>query len=142
MRGPPPRLPSIPARRRPAWLLAVALAPFLVAGCTADVAPATGFLGGTVRLGPTCPVESDPPEPDCADRPYAADLEVRTLDDRFVVAFRSGEEGTFWVEVPVGQYRIADAGEDAAPPTCSSDVFVIRMDETTQVEVECDSGIR
>ena len=122
--------------------LALALA-LAVAGCAAptDDDAATG-IEGMVLLGPTCPVESDPPDPACADRPYSTELDVRTLDDRFVKAFRSGEDGRFQVALAPGQYRVASPEASASPPHCGSEAFTVRLGETTHVDVACDSGIR
>src|SRR5207253_9569337 len=37
-------------------------------------------IRGTVLLGPICPVERIPPDPQCADKPYAASLVVTAAD--------------------------------------------------------------
>lgn len=116
--------------------LAVALA-----GCGGAPAPTDSGAHGTVLLGPTCPVERDPPDPACADRPYATDLRA-TEAAGAVTSFRSGEDGTFRVALPPGTYVIHGAGEGAGPPTCTSPEFEVLAGAYTEVAVGCDSGIR
>src|SRR3989344_3538032 len=66
-----------------------------------------GSIFGTVMQGPVCPVMRDPPDPDCADKPYKTTLAVTSPDGAKVVkTFTSDAEGKFYVEIPPGQYAI------------------------------------
>ena len=42
-------------------------------------------IRGMVLLGPSCPVISDPPTEECADKPYATTLVVTTSDQALVI---------------------------------------------------------
>lgn len=114
-------------------------------GCVTD-APGeelTSGIKGRVWVGPTCPVERNPPEPGCEDRPLSTRLAVMTPDlKRRVTEFTSAENGTFRVAVPPGAYVLRSAKENASPPTCSTDTIHVTKDNYTEVRVDCDSGIR
>jgi hypothetical protein len=125
-------------------LALAALALLAVAGCMAGPPAGTG-VQGTVFLGPTCPVQRDPPDPQCADRPYAADLALTTPDGRLAKTFSSDANGTFRVDVEPGTYIIRSAQQDApSHPACSSTdgSFVVAAGAYTTVQVSCDTGIR
>ncbi|MBI2474161.1 MAG: hypothetical protein HYV68_00500 [Candidatus Taylorbacteria bacterium] len=65
-----------------------------------------GTIFGTVMLGPACPVMRDPPDPECADKPYATNLVLTTADGaREIKKFSSDSSGRFRLEVPPGKYR-------------------------------------
>jgi hypothetical protein len=69
-----------------------------------------GSIQGTVLLGPTCPVMMDPPDPQCADKPYATRFVLTTADQsRVIKEFSSNAQGRFNVEVPPGEYAIRSA---------------------------------
>ena len=95
-------------------------------------------------LGPTCPVERDPPDPACADRPYQTRLAVTTPDQaRVVKEFESGTDGTFRVALAPGEYAIRSAAAANTLPYCASEGTVVVSSGTfTDVVVRCDSGIR
>ena len=101
-------------------------------------------IEGIVMIGPTCPVEQDPPDPECADRPYATRLAVTTPDGAQVVReFDSAENGTFQVQLEPGEYAIRSAAAANTLPYCAStEPFTARDGEYTHVDVSCDSGIR
>ena len=129
--------------RRP--LVAIVATLFAVPGCVlpGDAAGTSG-IHGQVLIGPTCPVEKDPPDPKCADRPYAGALAVMTADlARVVKEFESEANGTFRVPVPPGDYAIRHKDHDKPYPTCSSnETVVVAPGAYTWVFVHCDSGIR
>ena len=123
-----------------AMLLVAAMA--LLAGCATSEEPSSGIFG-TVLYGPVCPVEQDPPEPGCEDRPYRAHLEVATAEGgRTVKEFESQADGTFRVAVAPGAYLIRSPSDSSAPPSCASEGFVVAEGRYTEVAVQCDSGIR
>ena len=103
-----------------------------------------GSVYGTVLLGPTCPVVQDPPDPECADRPYVTRLAVTTADQsRVVKEFSSNTDGAFNIELPPGQYTIRSAATANILPYCaSSDTFTVPVNDSVEVKVYCDSGIR
>jgi hypothetical protein len=116
----------------------------LLAGCVrGPSANESGIVEGMVLLGPTCPVERDPPEPGCGDRPYSTELEAVPASGRGdAVRFHSEGDGSFTVPLPPGNYTIRSASNAQQPPTCSSPEFMVVADATVRVDVSCDSGIR
>jgi hypothetical protein len=122
----------------PALLLALVLA-----GCAAPApipGPTSGIFG-VATIGPTCPVERNPPDPACADRPYQGELAVTSPDGASVVErFSSGSDGNFSVSVGPGEYAIRSA---QPRPACSSaTTLTVHPGAWTMANVTCDSGIR
>jgi len=112
------------------------------AACPTTVPVVKGGIRGNVFLGPTCPVERDPPDPQCAERPFAADFAVTTPDgSRVITTFSSDAAGAFSVALAPGSYIIRDNISNPMP-TCVTDVFVVKAGVYTEVPVSCDSGIR
>ena len=101
-------------------------------------------ISGMVLLGPTCPVISDPPDPECADKPYATALVVTTSDQTSVIkAFRSDETGRFSVQVAPGEYSIRSEAASNVLPFCSSNGNIkVNINAHTETTVSCDTGIR
>jgi hypothetical protein len=110
---------------------------------TPPVTTGAGTVAGTVLYGPTCPVMRDPPDPRCADKPYAADLVLTTADGlKSIQTFRSDIDGSFTLSIEPGSYAIHGAPSGKAFPRCNSEVFQVVKDKTAAVTVQCDSGIR
>lgn len=103
-----------------------------------------GTITGTVLLGPTCPVLRDPPDPECADKPFATRLALTSEDGAKVMKeFTSNEDGTFYVEVPPGNYAIRSAAAANVLPYCaSSGTIVVPVNGSAAAVVSCDTGIR
>jgi hypothetical protein len=101
-------------------------------------------IRGMVLLGPTCPVVTDPPDPKCADRPYATSLVVTTSDQSTVIKeLQSDDTGNFSVEVDPGEYAIRSAAASNVLPYCSSgEVIKVNAGAYTETTVQCDTGIR
>ncbi len=118
---------------------------FLVlAGCaTPSGTPTSGGGGvrGTVWYGATCPVQRDPPDPNCADRVYQTTLELTTAEGTLLRTFGSGADGVFQVEVGPGTYAIRSPPQPSLP-RCSAGPFEVVAGNYTVADVHCDSGIR
>ena len=108
------------------------------------ILPYHSGIRGTVMLGPTCPVERIPPDPKCADKPYATRLAITSPDGARVVSeFSSDKEGRFEVSLPPGGYAIRSAVAANVLPYCSSQSpIIVEPDGYTEANVSCDSGIR
>jgi hypothetical protein len=115
----------------------------VLAGCSSGPGPDSG-IRGEVLYGPVCPVETDPPQEDCADRPYETELAVMTEDGEDVVElFGSDADGSFEVRVEPGRYVIRSVPGSQQPPSCSTqETVVVEEDRFTETTVHCDSGIR
>ena len=114
---------------------------------TTGVPPPSG-VEGTVLLGPTCPVVQDPPDPECADRPYATAIFVyRTGGATPVLIGNSDPQGRFRFHLPPGSYTlIAKGGLPAQAgttlPYCSETSVAVVPGEYTTTLISCDTGIR
>ena len=97
---------------------------------------------GIVMLGPTCPVETYPPDPECADKPYATRITIFQMGDsaRVFATTESGANGTFLADLPPGDYTIS-AGEGSMP-SCAEASMTVEASSYTEVTIYCDSGIR
>jgi len=126
----------------------LALVVLLVAGCLgAPSPPATATSGfyGVAMLGPTCPVQRDPPDPACADKPYNGTLALTTSDGaRTVTTFQPDAQGAFNVSVAPGTYDVqrADAGASSLPRCAAERPIVVTQGAWTLANVSCDTGIR
>lgn len=114
----------------------------LVAGCSSP-APDSG-IEGMVWVGPMCPVESDPPDPDCADRPYATWLLVTAPEGGDVLeAAASNDAGEFRVALEPGDYAIRSRATASGYPYCASEGTIVVVEhEWTMATIRCDTGIR
>lgn len=113
-------------------------------GEEAGVGEVWGTIYGSVLLGPVCPVMRNPPEAQCADKPYATSLAVTTPDGaRVIKTFSSDATGKFSVEIPSGQYAIRSAAVANILPYCQSNgTFTVPVNDSVEVQVSCDTGIR
>lgn len=103
----------------------------------------TSGVRGSVLLGPTCPVIQNPPDPECADKPFETDLILATPDGaRVIKPFRSNAQGKFLVEVEPGEYAIRSAALANILPSCSSENVTVAANTFTDTVIHCDTGIR
>lgn len=106
----------------------------------------TGFgylesVQGTVLLGPTCPAIRVGEE--CPDRPYETVVDIYDANDsaNLVKTTKSNQNGVFRVELLPGDY-IAKAEGGNPLPRCSEVAFSIMDGRSTDIVIECDTGIR
>lgn len=123
---------------------AVRVAEATSGGTTPIVKTQNSGISGTVLLGPTCPVMRNPPDPQCADRPYGTKLLLKTSDGSSIVKeFSSDSYGNFRVEVSPGEYQIIGAPSTNILPRCSSNGTIKVLSNTyTETTISCDTGIR
>ncbi len=97
----------------------------------------------TATIGPTCPVQKDPPDPTCADRPYEATLVLATtiIGKNGGVLVKTDANGHFSENLEPGTYTIR-AQSDAALPRLEPVTFTVEAHKRTAVHVQFDSGIR
>jgi hypothetical protein len=117
----------------------------LVAGPgAAPAAPASGIAGRTVA-GPTCPVETVPPQPGCAPRGLAATLRVRRVGSRApATALHSGAEGRFRIVLPPATYVLQPLprGRSSYPRPPTARRVEVHAHRFTYVTIAYDTGIR
>lgn len=105
--------------------------------------PLKSGITGTVMLGPTCPVLKNPPEPQCADKPYATTLNLTTADGHYILKkFDSNTKGKFSVDAAPGNYAISSASTSLFPRCTSGGFVTVKADEYTNLTIYCDTGIR
>lgn len=108
-------------------------------------APAASGVSGIIHIGPTCPVERIPPDPACADRPYAnAKVTVRSKASGSVAAQSvSDEKGNFRVALAPGMYTIdVSSPTNSLLPRCETREITVKASGFVSADVSCDSGIR
>ena len=103
----------------------------------------TGIRGAVVA-GPTCSVVTDPPDPECADRPVAgAVLVILDADGDEVARVTSAVDGTFVVALAPGGYRIVPQPVEGLMGTASElDVTVEVGEPPAALTIVYDTGVR
>jgi hypothetical protein len=105
--------------------------------------PKTGIVVSAIA-GPSCPVETVPPDPGCAPRPVAAAMiDVRDATGGSVTRGTTDLAGTAFLEVPPGAYRVSiqDAGDGYMTAPDAQDVEV-GAEAVASVTFVYDTGIR
>ena len=92
--------------------------------------------------GPTCPVQTDPPKPECADRPVTGAVIV-IFDDAGdeVARFPTGDDGTFSLDLVPGSYLVEPQPVEGLMGTAFAE-HVSLVDRPITLTVKYDTGIR
>lgn len=100
-------------------------------------------IKGTVMLGPTCPVQTNPPDLNCGDRPFATDIFIFQRDNLTTPykKVQSNAQGEYIATLPPGVYRVRAQG-GAVLPYCLEREATVAKDEYVTVAISCDTGIR
>jgi hypothetical protein len=102
----------------------------------------TGNVSGKVVAGPTCPVESSPPDPQCAPRQVAgATLIIQDLAGRTVATLISDGTGAFSLTLPPGDYVLVAQPVDGLMGTAPPVSFSV-AGSPVELTVGYDTGIR
>jgi hypothetical protein len=105
-------------------------------------AGATG-IGGIAVAGPVCPVETVPPDPDCAPRPVAgAVLVIRDGAGSEVARTTTEADGSFFVEVAAGDFVIEPQPVEGLMGTAAALEVTVVDGIAAQVQLDYDTGIR
>lgn len=99
---------------------------------------------GLITYGPTCPVQHNPPEPGCADKPYKTDMTASgEASPQIVKYFSSGTDGKFRISLTPGKYIIASADTKGGLFGARfSQEVTVEKNKYTQINFTVDSGIR
>lgn len=110
----------------------------------------TGFLSGKISIGPICPVEKNPPDPNCqpTEQTYAAySLDAYRLSDSepgekniYRSPFHANNDGTYKIELPEGKYLIKRNTNSMIGSY--SKIVEIKAGQTTTLNIDIDTGIR
>ncbi len=99
-------------------------------------------IQGTSTLGPTCPLQRIPPDPNCADKPYQASIIVKTADGQSEVSrFTTNTDGTFKTDLKPGTYLLVPTSGSVYPRGIPQTV-IVSANAYAQVNILFDSGIR
>ena len=125
---------------------AVAILALLLVGCAPQPSvPAIGSIQVDALAGPVCPVETEPPDPDCAPRPVeGALILVQPADGRDIVVAQ-GEtdgDGRVLLDLPGGDYLVFGAAVGGLIGTPEPMPITVEAGETVSVELGYDTGIR
>ncbi len=96
---------------------------------------------GTVSIGPTCPVQRIPPDPNCVDRPYKAELAIVNKYGYPAGKVISGADGKFEQSLPPGEYTITPVSAGVLP-RASAQSFIVPQTGFVEIKIQFDSGIR
>ena len=133
--------------RRPAILI-LALLAVAAMGCgrQPDGSGTTGpryAVSGYAHAGPTCPVEQEPADPACDDRPVAgAVLIVRTSAGEVAAEVTTRSDGTFTVTLPPGSYTLAPQPVEGLLGTPGEQSLQVADAPLTGIDLSYDTGIR
>jgi hypothetical protein len=105
--------------------------------------PRTGITV-TAIAGPTCPVETVPPDPMCAPRPVgAASIDVQDATGRSIARGTTDATGWAFLEIAPGIYRVSvqAVGDGVMAPPDAQDVEVA-AETVAALTFAFDTGIR
>jgi hypothetical protein len=101
----------------------------------------TSRINGYIHTGPTCPVQRVPPDPNCADRPYADAVIVATNSAGKQYKGQSDAAGNFSVAVPAGTYTVKVISTNTFP-RCEEKAATATANNMLSLDISCDTGIR
>jgi hypothetical protein len=117
----------------------------LVTGVGAcDQVSGSGAVTIVAVAGPTCPVVSDPPDPDCDDRPVdGAVIRVRDESGGEVARMTTDADGNATVELAPGRYVLVPQPVEGLMGTAAPiEVTLVEGMAGEPVTVAYDTGIR
>jgi len=93
--------------------------------------------------GPVCPVETDPPSPECAPRPVeSAEVVLTDREGNEVVTGITGPGGVLLVDVAPGAITIVPQAVEGLLGTAPPVSVVAVGGETVFAQIDYDTGIR
>ncbi|MGK2851936.1 MAG: carboxypeptidase-like regulatory domain-containing protein [Candidatus Limnocylindrales bacterium] len=113
-----------------------------------DAWPSPGGDGRTglaiiATAGPTCPVETIPPKPECAPRPVpGAEVVIRDAAGAEVARVMLDAGGFAFVEVPAGAYQVEGLAANGLMGTPAPIDVMVTDGGATSVPLDYDTGIR
>lgn len=102
-------------------------------------------VSGTVSFGPVCPVERIPPDPQCAPRPGAAEIQLVPSNSGAALKGAAGADGRFSIPAEPGTYVVKAVASTPSPGRgCSAEPaqVTVAAGSFASVSVTCDTGIR
>lgn len=133
---------------RPGAMTRIIALALVLAGCVpapTGSADGAGVIQVEVVAGPVCPVEEDPPDPNCDPRPVAgARIFVQPGDGRdiLVAEARSDEAGRASIEIAAGDYIVVGGEVEGLMGRPEPTNVSVSAGRTTTVTLVYDTGIR
>lgn len=104
--------------------------------------PAKSGITGKVTLGPTCPVERIPPDPNCAPKSYSTLINIMQAGStKAIKTIQSDSKGIFGVDLDPGTYTLQALGGNILP-RCPATSVTVASGQYATVNISCDTGIR
>jgi hypothetical protein len=109
-----------------------------------DPLPAKTGVRGVVVAGPTCPVETMPPQPGCEPQPVeGALLLIQDAEGREVARATSAANGRFEVALAPGAYLVVPQPVEGLMGTAPEATFTVELEQSiTRLTIAYDTGIR
>ncbi len=102
------------------------------------------MITGQVLLGPTCPVEHNPPLPGCEPKPYETTVDIRPASSSSsYMALNTDSSGIFKIALLPGIYYFNAQTQTGMPyPRCSPVQVAVVLGLPQNIIINCDTGIR
>ena len=118
-----------------------------ISGCDKQNAGEMGILQGKITIGPICPVETDPPQPEClptAETYKAYPVSVWTSEGkRKVTQLNPALDGSFTTELLPGSYMVTlETGHNGIGSSSLPVIVTISSSGKTILNIDIDTGIR
>ena len=100
---------------------------------------------GTASAGPTCPVETVSPAPNCADRPVSgATIIIKDEAGKEVASTQTDKDGRYAIPLPAGDFTLIPQPVEGILGTPRPQRFRIGPSDRTFVVIDLpyDTGIR
>jgi hypothetical protein len=127
----------------------IALVALALTGCMPGTSPSPSGETGTLEVlavaGPVCPVETDPPDPDCEPRPVdGARILISPGDGREIVLAEgtTDAQGRVTFELPPGDYLVTGAEVEGLMGLPEPTPASVSARATASVTLAYDTGIR
>ena len=115
----------------------------VLTACAPDEPRDQGSLLVIASAGPVCPVETNPPDPNCAPRPVAnAAIVVAEPDGDDVADGQTGADGQLTLTLPVGDYVVTAAPVEGLMGSPAPALVTVVADVEIEVALAYDTGIR
>jgi hypothetical protein len=119
----------------------------LGSGCDKQITQEAGFLEGIISVGPLCPVEKDPPDPDCLptlETYKAYPVSIWTSNgERKITQVNPALDGSYKVALNPGNYLvILENGQNRIGSSNLPEEVEISSQTETILNINIDTGIR
>ena len=115
-----------------------------LSSCAPEKTALDGTLQGKISIGPLCPVERIPPDPNCL--PTAETFKAWPLaifkGEQKVKSFTADAQGNFRIDLPLGEYVIDLEQQRGIGGGNLPQDIIIQSGEITTLNIGLDTGIR